>query len=102
MTRVGQQTWAALDVAGQRWVGRVPVVAPDPVQRRSLVRRTWAWRLLLAGWIALTGLAAWLAWRWLGPVGLGCPLLMGGPLLGLWWCSLVDLRQQADEMWGGR
>ncbi len=102
MAGVGPQTWTVLDLAGQRWVGRAPVVAPDPARRRALARRTWAWRLLLAGWVALTGLAAWLSWWWLGPAGLGCPLLMVAPLAGLWWCSVADLRQQADEMWGGR
>lgn len=94
------QTWCLLDLTEQPWVGREPVVAPDRERRRVLARRVWTWRLLMVSWIALTGVAALLGWRWLGLAGLGCPLLMLGPLIGMWWCSAVDLRQY-DEMRGG-
>lgn len=94
------QTWGLLDLTERPWAGGEPVVAPDPGRRRALVRRVWTWRLLLAGWVALIGVAALLGWRWFGLAGLGCPLLMLGPLIGMWWCSAVDLRQY-DEIWGG-
>ncbi|TDB79608.1 hypothetical protein [Micromonospora sp. KC721] len=98
---VGPPMWPALYPQG-RAVGHARVVAVPPAQLRSYRRRVWAWRLLLAGWVGLTALAAWVGLRWIGLAGLGCPLLMASPLLGMWWCSIVDLREQESELRRGR
>ncbi|NLU77742.1 hypothetical protein HCA58_04890 [Micromonospora sp. HNM0581] len=98
---VGPQTWAAWNVQG-RAVGRARVVTLPPAPRRAFRRRVWAWRLLLAGWTGLTGLASWAALRWIGPAGLVCPAPMLAALVLLGWCSSSDLRQQEAALWQGR
>lgn len=98
---VGPRPWAALNFQG-RAVGRARVVTVPPAQLRAYRRRVWAWRLLIAGWLGLTGLAVWAGLRWVGLAGLGCPLMMCGPLVLLCWCSIVDLREQDAELWRGR
>lgn len=98
---VGPQTWATLNVQG-RAVGRARVVTLPPAQLAAFRRRVWAWRLLLAGWLGVTGLAGWLALRWIGPAGFACLAPMVAALLLLVWCSIVDLREQESELWCGR
>ncbi|MEV7267775.1 hypothetical protein AB0N38_29860 [Micromonospora aurantiaca] len=87
-----------------RWEPRRPVVGRAPVDprmatwRRALRRRAWAWRLLLAGWLGLTGLALWAGLRWAGPASLGCPGLMLAVLLGLAYVASSDLREHEREL----
>jgi hypothetical protein len=71
-------------------------------RRRALARRAWAWRLLLTAWFALTAMTLWLAVRWIGLAGLGCPALMAILLLVLSWCAVDDLRDMQREMRDGR
>ncbi|WFE47582.1 hypothetical protein [Verrucosispora sp. WMMD1129] len=98
---VGPHTWAALNVQG-RAVGRARVVTLPPAQVAAFRRRVWAWRLLLAGWTGLTGLAAWATlWR-IGPAALTCLAPMLAVLVLLASCASSDLREQEDELRQGR
>lgn len=93
-------------VPGTPWadLNRKPQVRPrrlTRVQRRTLARRAWAWRLLLGAWLALVVLAGWLGVRWLGLPGLACPVLMLSVLVALVWCALVDLTERERTMRAG-
>lgn len=72
---------------------RVQAPRPGGAARRGLRRRVWAWRLLLAAWLLLTGLAGWVGLRVAGPASLGCPAVMGVVLFALAWVASSDVRE---------
>ncbi|MFG1660665.1 hypothetical protein ACGFIY_29425 [Micromonospora chersina] len=95
--------WAELDAKAPP-APRLAVPPPPRLtreQRRKLRVHAWTWRLLLGGWLGLTGLAVWAGLRFVGVAALGCPTVMVAVALLLAWCAAVDVRQREAEMRAG-